>query len=231
MALCSGRDKAGLSGCIFGPAKDSIRWQTNVGCSTLSGETRRASGEVITRLPQKACKMIERRIDHVTRKRVSEMFSEEMRTALLVSAQTGLPNRRAFDEGGTATFVAMIDVNGLKAVNDTFGYSAGDVLICRLANVLFEVGLDVYHDKGDEFLAKGKSYQDLNGKLSEALRLLKNQPFAVSGLDGRISTIEEADFCFGIATNLEEAEKSLKHQKEIRKVAIATTNVFHRRNS
>jgi GGDEF domain-containing protein len=171
-----------------------------------------------TAFPQEL-RMIERRTDHLTRKRVSEMSPEEMRIALLVSAKTGLPNRRAFDEGETTPFVAMIDVNGLKGLNDVFGYSAGDVLICRLADVLRQVGLDAYHDKGDEFLTRGKSYQDLNGKLSEALRLLRNQPFAVSGLDGRIMTIEGADFCFGIGTNLQEAEKSLKHQKELRKVA------------
>jgi hypothetical protein len=42
--------------------------------------------------------MIERRVDHATRKRVSEMSVEEMRQALLVSEKTGLPNKRAFDE-------------------------------------------------------------------------------------------------------------------------------------
>ena len=162
--------------------------------------------------------MTERRTDHVTRKRVSEMSTEEMRRALLVSEKTGLPNRRAFDEGETSPFAAMSDVNGLKMLNDQFGYSAGDVLIQRVADILTEVGLDAYHDKGDEFLCKGKSYKELNRGLSEAQRLLRNQPFAVCGLDGRITTLSGADFCFGIGTNLEEAEMSLKHQKELRKV-------------
>jgi len=43
--------------------------------------------------------MVERRVDHAKRKRVAEMSPEEMRHALLVSDKTGLPNRRAFDEG------------------------------------------------------------------------------------------------------------------------------------
>jgi hypothetical protein len=42
--------------------------------------------------------MIERRVDHARRKRVSEMSREEMRQALLVSEKTRLPNKRAFDE-------------------------------------------------------------------------------------------------------------------------------------
>lgn len=162
--------------------------------------------------------MIERRIDHERRKRVSEMSPQEMRQALLVSEKTGLPNKRAFDEREPSLWVAMCDVNGLKALNDGFGYSAGDILIRRLAEVLTTVEVDAYHDKGDEFLCRGSSYNELNQKLSRAQKLLQEEPFAVCGMDGRITSVPEADFCFGIGTNLEEAERSLKHQKELRKV-------------
>jgi GGDEF domain-containing protein len=164
-------------------------------------------------------RMIERRVDHLTRKRVAEMSPEEMRLALLVSEKTGGPNRRAFDDGSASPFIAMSDVDGLKALNDQYGYSAGDILIRRFAEALTSVGLDAYHDKGDEFLCKGESYQELNLKLTEAQQRLRREPFAVCGLDGRITTIEGADFCFGIGTNLEEAEVSLKHQKELQKVS------------
>ena len=159
--------------------------------------------------------MIERRTDHVTRKRVSEMTQEEMRQALLVSDKTGLPNKRAFDEGRLSPWVAMSDLNGLKALNDEYGYSAGDILIRRFAEVLVDVGVDAYHDKGDEFVFKGESYQELNEKLSQAQSLLRTEPFAVCGMDGRITSMPGADFCFGIGTNLEEAERLLKHQKRL----------------
>jgi GGDEF domain-containing protein len=159
--------------------------------------------------------MIERRTDHVTRKRVSEMTPDEMRRALLMSDKTGLPNKRAFDEGRLSPWVAMSDLNGLKAINDEFGYSAGDILIRRFAEVLVGVGVDAYHDKGDEFVFKGESYQELNEKLSQAQSLLRNEPFPVCGMDGRITSMPGADFCFGIGPNLEEAERSLKHQKRL----------------
>jgi GGDEF domain-containing protein len=162
--------------------------------------------------------VIERRVDHARRKRVSEMSPEEMRQALLVSEKTGLPNRRAFDESKPSAWVAICDVNGLKALNDAFGYSAGDILIRRLAEVLTSVEVDAYHDKGDEFLCRGNSYQELNEKLFRAQRLLNEEPFVVWGLDGRIASVPGADFCFGIGTDLEEAERSLKHQKELRKL-------------
>jgi GGDEF domain-containing protein len=147
------------------------------------------------------------------------MSPEEMKRALLVSDKTGLPNRRAFDEGEVSPFVAMSDLDGLKALNDGISYSAGDTLIRRFAEVLVSVGLDAYHDKGDEFLCKGKSYPELNNRLSEAQLILREQPFPAFSVDGRITTIPGAEFCFGIGTNLEEAELSLKHQKELRKVS------------
>src|SRR5690242_6426881 len=112
--------------------------------------------------------MIERRIDHERRKRVAEMSPEEMRRALLVSEKTGLPNRRAFEEDEASTFVAMSDLDGLKALNDKFGYAAGDTLISRFAELLVTVGLDAYHFQGDEFVCKGSGFQQLNEKLGQA---------------------------------------------------------------
>jgi GGDEF domain-containing protein len=162
--------------------------------------------------------MIERRVDHATRKRVSEMSVEEIRQALLVSEKTGLPNKRAFDESRPSPFVAMGDVDGLKRLNDQFGYAAGDVLIQRLADTLVEVGLEAYHDKGDEFIIKGNSFAELNEKLLQAEKIMRTSPFVVHSMSDKITSINGAQFSFGIGTNLKEAEKSLKHQKELRKL-------------
>src|SRR5579862_8304838 len=162
--------------------------------------------------------MVERRIDHARRKRVAEMSPEEMRQALLVSEKTGLPNRRAFDEAGPAPWVAMCDCNGLKAMNDTYGYRAGDTLIQRLADALKEVGLDAHHNQGDEFIVRHESFRDLDAKLSEAERRLRSNPFVVHSMHDVVVPINGTVFSYGIGTNLKEAETSLKHQKEIRKV-------------
>jgi len=144
------------------------------------------------------------------------MSAEEMRQALLVSEKTGLPNRRAFDESEASPFVAMSDIDGLKMMNDKYGYATGDMLIRTFAEVLLRVGLDAYHDKGDEFLCRGGSIQELNLKLSQAQLLMHTKTFVAEAMDGRITQIEGAEFCFGIGTNLAEAERSLKRQKELR---------------
>lgn len=159
--------------------------------------------------------MIDRRIDHTTRKRVSQMSRDEMRRVLLTSEKTGLPNRRAYDERGTCPFVAMADVNGLKRLNDNLGYAAGDALICRFAQVLVFVGLDAYHEKGDEFLCRGSSYLELKRKLTRAQSLMRRHSFDVCALEGQTVRVESADFCFGIGTTQAEAEKALKYQKRV----------------
>ena len=152
----------------------------------------------------------------MARKFVAEMSQKAQRHAEFVSGMTGLPNRRAFDERSTSPFVAMSDVDNLKPMNDRYGYSIGDMLIRRFAEVLMSVGLDAYHHLGGTFLCKGESYQELNVKLSEARQILRQQPFSVYDADGRVIAIESTEFSFGIGTTIEEAEISLSHQKKLR---------------
>ena len=64
-----------------------------------------------------------------------------------------------------------------------------------------------------------KSCVDLLLAMLIKQRVLRDQPFVVSSLEGRLVTVNGADFCFGIGTNLEEAEVSLKNQKELRKTS------------
>ncbi|MBR1752210.1 MAG: GGDEF domain-containing protein [Ruminococcus sp.] len=76
---------------------------------------------------------------------------------------TGLLNRNALEEleteikqrdSGRYIFV-QLDINGLKAINDTYGHSAGDVHIMAAADILVEsFGSDAkcFRMGGDEFL-------------------------------------------------------------------------------
>lgn len=89
-----------------------------------------------------------------------------MRTASQVDALTGLLNRRGFDRilaieeqratrGNGDDAVIMVDLDGLKRINDSHGHAAGDALIKRAAEALDGAlrGSDqLFRIGGDEFV-------------------------------------------------------------------------------
>ena len=159
----------------------------------------------------------ERRVDLKKRRRVAEMSPEEMMRELLTSEVTGLPNRRAFDEGEAAPAVAMSDVDGLKALNDRYDYAAGNALLKAKAEVLREAGLEPYHDKGDEFLYRGSSIEELQANLALARELLKARTIVVRRGDGSAFSFKGAEFSYGVAEDIHGTEFRLKRHKAERR--------------
>ena len=142
-------------------------------------------------------------------------IAETVKPVLLISALTELPNRQAFEEGKASPFVVIAEVDLMTIFNDCYGRIAGDALLRRLGKIPISVGLDAYHHHGDRFLCKGESREELSAKLSEARRIF-GEPFQVYA-DGRIQSIEGADFSFGIGTTPEEEEAALCAAKTKRK--------------
>jgi len=155
----------------------------------------------------------DRRVDLEKRRSVSEMSPEELLRELLTSEVTGLPNRRAFDEAGAAPAVAMSDVDGLKALNDKYGYDAGNALLKAKAVALREAGLEAYHDKGDEFLCRGNNIKQLQAKLERARAILRDRVIVVEQADGSTVSVAGADFRYGVGNDINEAEFGLKNHK------------------
>jgi diguanylate cyclase (GGDEF)-like protein len=73
--------------------------------------------------------------------------TQRRRDEALHDSLTGLPNRRLFDDRlmlalersrrtGLSAGLFAIDLNGFKAVNDTLGHQAGDVVLKRVASML-----------------------------------------------------------------------------------------------
>jgi GGDEF domain-containing protein len=144
----------------------------------------------------------------------TQLVAKKPKPVSLVSAVTGLPNRRAFDEKEGGALVVSVDVDLLKVFNDVYGHIAGDAVLRRVGKILCEVGLDAYHDKADEFLCKGESSEALEAQLVRARKAF-GEVFPVYA-DGRIQTVEGMDFSYGIGRNFEESEGALKEAKNAR---------------
>ena len=109
---------------------------------------------------------------------------EKNRRMAATDGLTGLGNRRGFDNeadmimergGISETIVVMMDVNGLKQVNDTYGHEAGDALLISAANVMkdaFSEYGSVYRTGGDEFIALLNTKEDRMPELRDRLDTL-----------------------------------------------------------
>lgn len=114
-----------------------------------------------------------------------------------LDAMTGVKNKRSFidardemnekikkskDSGEVLEFgVIVFDVNNLKAINDSFGHKAGDLLIkcaCNLISKIF-IFSAIYRIGGDEFVAivTGKDFENKEELLTD-LRLEMSMPVA-----------------------------------------------------
>lgn len=105
------------------------------------------------------------------------------RAEALIDPLTGLGNRRALERElarrgrqGTrqALMVAMVDADGLKAVNDTLGHTAGDRMLTAIAETLRSyVRADdgIYRIGGDEFavVVSGGDLEAIAGRFGDHL--------------------------------------------------------------
>lgn len=133
--------------------------------------------------------------------KLQAMTLPELYDAVYCDPLTGLLNRRALVEDDRK-FIAIIDADSLKYVNDTLGYRWGDHHLCGLAIALadqFGAG-SCYRISGDEFAVKTdqpvRVYRDL-------LMTRKDYP----------------GFSFGIGSDLVNANAALKKEKANREVS------------
>jgi diguanylate cyclase (GGDEF)-like protein len=95
--------------------------------------------------------------------------------------------------------LAMIDINNLKRINDTYGHCAGDEAICTTANALLKNAdkrMRLYRIGGDEFvlMMKGSEHQALKNTLHRALlECNSHRPFPVSFAFGTVGYTPDQD--------------------------------------
>ena len=117
-----------------------------------------------------------------------------VRSLAYLDGLTGLGNRAAYEEvskqldeeirNGTAVFsVALIDLNGLKELNDRQGHEMGDQAILQLVSALREAFADarLYRIGGDEFIAVlDGPRDDIAARFDAVTRVLEEGHFAAA---------------------------------------------------
>lgn len=116
-----------------------------------------------------------------SQRRREDAAEVELRARALTDPLTGLGNRRALQDASRlwpVGYIAMIDVDSFKALNDRFGHGRGDAVLRALALDLHAVAVDldatsrVFRIGGDEFViaGPGPAPDGLAARIGNALR-------------------------------------------------------------
>ena len=130
--------------------------------------------------------------------RLHDLVNRQARTDML----TGLPNRRAFNEHlthelhraeryGHSFSLAVLDLDGFKAVNDLYGHPRGDQVLRKIArHIQASIRNSDYLARfgGDEFAVVLASVTDRTGGERVAEKLLRSlqEPFVVEGKEASV---------------------------------------------
>ena len=167
----------------------------------------------------------------ITREIRARITSDRLRNLAETQAEqdmlTNLPNRRNFFRqlrerlervrgGGDGFVLGIVDLDGFKAINDTYGHTVGDMLLSEVANRLKQAGDgtgQVSRLGGDEFAVlidgrrSARQLHEYGRALCDSIRaqyLISGLEFSVSASVGfvrsdmsepdEVSLIERADF-------------------------------------
>lgn len=116
-------------------------------------------------------------VRQILREHENVIEEQTLRRLAYTDMMTGLPNRTAFEErmeifrsSGEKPVIAVVDINNLKYINDTFGHKSGDDAICRIGKALsgsFEENAEIFRIGGDEFCLLSLAEESVIAKLFE----------------------------------------------------------------
>jgi len=163
----------------------------------------------------------EKRVDLDRRKMIANMKPEEVEAALYKNELTGIENRRSFEERvGSTQFIASIDADSLKAINDTLGPDAGDSLLKANAQALQEeFGNDSFHISGDEFYVLGDDKAAIEAGMKRVVQKLASAEIKSDKSDGSTITAKGLQATYAIDTDKTRADEGLKKTKIDREAA------------
>ncbi|MGI9251033.1 MAG: LPD38 domain-containing protein [Pseudohongiellaceae bacterium] len=147
------------------------------------------------------------------RARIERMSLDELVDRYYTDQLTGLGNRAAFDEEiQHSPFVASIDADSLKWINDNLGHDAGDALLQAVGESLRQEGVDAYRIGGDEFYIGGQTREEVEAAIALAEGVLANQ--TLSSPNGSKKGIQITS---GIGTDKASSDSRMEVEKKRKK--------------
>jgi diguanylate cyclase (GGDEF)-like protein len=195
----------------------------------LPAEGEEPSEIVISRLREEL--RLARQLNRQLEERCREFAAVNARLTELVTADhlTGLKNRQHFDdvfrEGfslstrhGLALSVVLLDLDGFKSYNDTFGHPAGDEVLCAVAAVLRKSTRE--HDVaarygGEEFgvLLVGADVETAT-RFTERLRVsIERHPWPLRRVTASLGIATRIECTRDTTQMVHEADQALYHSK------------------
>ncbi|MDB5046888.1 MAG: hypothetical protein JWQ08_2938 [Deinococcus sp.] len=127
---------------------------------------------------------------------------QTLERAALTDALTGLGNRRALDmaldeaaQSGQPYTVAIIDLDGMKRINDTLGHASGDMLLREFARQLRCPASSAYRLGGDEYALlhlQGGAEEELLRLVAQAAVHVRDAGYPASASVGLASVPHDA---------------------------------------
>lgn len=154
----------------------------------------------------------ERRQDAALREHIATLSDDEKAQEIVnayTDELTGLGNRRAWNKAEKLVYVASLDLDSLKFINDTLGHPAGDEAIKALGHALGAETDEAYHISGDEFIVQADTRVGLKAIMTKAAAALESVKIIGQG-----HTKTGIEFSFGIGKTIKEAELGLKVNKK-----------------
>jgi diguanylate cyclase (GGDEF)-like protein len=156
-------------------------------------------------------RMLEGRMNSLSR---AERNLSKTRSLARTDALTGILNKTAYDEAiklvesrGDVYGIAVIDLNNLKRINDTYGHERGDIYIKGLVNIVLPLFGEshIYRVGGDEFavILEEEALWDISGLEKKFDDLIK-----ISGEDVSRQPWERVSAAIGIAMYDERTDES-----------------------
>jgi len=133
--------------------------------------------------------------------------------SLLTDRITNLPNREKLIHDLKDNYLAIINIDDFKEINDFYGVEEGDKLIKNVARFLNEI-YPTYKLSGDEYAIIADSPAKLRKISAEIIEKLKNKTFRVGNEDIKINV------SVGIGKTLAQADTALRYSKNSKKQII-----------